>query len=61
MSKKDNVEGEGFVIKDKRSSQISEDDASSLDEQTSKDKEVSADEEKVEIEMIGNVDIVNKQ
>ena len=31
MDEKDKVEGEGFVIKDKRSSQISEDDASFLD------------------------------
>ena len=39
MSKKDNLEGEGFVIKDKRSSQISEDDATSLDNQEKKGQE----------------------
>jgi len=39
MSKKENVEGEGFVIKDKRSSQISEDDATFQDEQETKDQE----------------------
>ena len=39
MSEKDNVEGEGFVIKDKRSSQISEDDAIFLDDQESKDSQ----------------------
>ena len=37
MSEKEKVEGEGFVIKDKRSSQISEDDASFLDDQKAKD------------------------
>ena len=39
MSEKKNVEGEGFVIKDKRSSQISEDDAAFLDDQGIKDQE----------------------
>ena len=39
MSEKDNVEGEGFVIKDKRSSQISEDDATFLDDREAKDQE----------------------
>ena len=39
MGKKENVEGEGFVIKDKRSSQISEDDASFLDDQEVKDSQ----------------------
>jgi len=39
MSERDNVEGEGFVIKDKRSSQISEDDASFLDDQEVKDSQ----------------------
>jgi len=39
MSEKENVEGEGFVIKDKRSSQISEDDATFQDEQETKDQE----------------------
>jgi len=33
MSEKETVEGEGFVIKDKRSSQISDDDSTFLDEQ----------------------------
>lgn len=37
MSEKDNLEGEGFVIKDKRSSQLSEDDAIFLDDQELKD------------------------
>jgi len=39
MSEQENVEGEGFVIKDKRSSQISEDDATFQDEQETKDQE----------------------
>ena len=39
MSKKEPVEGEGFVIKDKRSSQISEDAATFLDDQETKDQE----------------------
>ena len=39
MNEKDKVEGEGFVIKDKRSSQISEDDASFLDDQEAKDSQ----------------------
>ena len=39
MSERDNVEGEGFVIKDKRSSQISEDDANFLDDQEVKDSQ----------------------
>ena len=39
MSKKEPVEGEGFVIKDKRSSQISEDDATVLDDQETKGQE----------------------
>ena len=39
MSEKNGVEGEGFVIKDKRSSQISEDDASLLDDQEAKDSQ----------------------
>ena len=39
MNKKDNLEGEGFVIKDKRSSQISEDDATSIDNQEKKGRE----------------------
>ena len=43
MSEKENVEGEGFVIKDKRSSQISEDDATLQDEQETKDQEKQTD------------------
>ena len=43
MSEKENVEGEGFVIKDKRSSQISEDDATFQDEQETKDQEKQTD------------------
>ena len=39
MSEQENVEGEGFIIKDKRSSQISEDDATFQDEQETKDQE----------------------
>ena len=39
MSEKDNLEGEGFVIKDKRSSQISEDDANFLDDQAAKNSQ----------------------
>ena len=39
MSKKEPVEGEGFVIKDKRSSQISEDAATFLDGQETKGQE----------------------
>ena len=39
MSEKEKVEGEGFVIKDKRSSQISEDDASFLEDQEAKDSQ----------------------
>jgi len=39
MSEKENVEGEGFVIKDKRSSQISEDNAAFLDDQETKNQE----------------------
>jgi len=46
MSEKENVEGEGFVIKDKRSSQISEDDATFQDEQETKDQEKKADSSK---------------
>ena len=46
MSEKENVEGEGFVIKDKRSSQISEDDATFQDEQETKDQEKQADSSK---------------
>ena len=39
MSKKEPVEGEGLVIKDKRSSQISEDAATFLDDQETKGQE----------------------
>ena len=43
MSEKENVEGEGFVIKDKRSSQISEDDATFQDKQETRDQEKQTD------------------
>jgi len=43
MSEKEKVEGEGFVIKDKRSSQISEDDATFKDGQETKDQEKQTD------------------
>ena len=43
MGEKKNVEGEGFVIKDKRSSQISEEDAVFLDDQGIKDQEEQTD------------------
>ena len=46
MSEKENIEGEGFVIKDKRSSQISEDDATFQDEQETKDQEKQTDSSK---------------
>ena len=46
MSEKENVEGEGFIIKDKRSSQISEDDATFQDEQETKDQEKQTDSSK---------------
>ena len=46
MSEKENVEGEGFVIKDKRSSQISEDDATFQDKQETKDQEKQTDSSK---------------
>ena len=46
MSKKEPVEGEGFVIKDKRSSQISEDDATFLDDRETKDQEEQTDSSK---------------
>ena len=46
MSKKEPVEGEGFVIKDKRSSQISEDDATFLDAQETKGQEEQTDSSK---------------
>ena len=43
MSEKENVEGEGFVIKDNRSSQISEDNAAFLDDEETKDQEKQTD------------------
>ena len=43
MIEKENVEGEGFVIKDNRSSQISEDNAAFLDDQETKDQEKQTD------------------
>ena len=46
MSKKEPVEGEGFVIKDKRSSQISEDDATFLEDQETKGQEEQTDPSK---------------
>ena len=46
MSKKEPVEGEGFVIKDKRSSQISEDAATFLNDQETKDQEEQTDSSK---------------
>ena len=46
MSKKEPVEGEGFVIKDKRSSQISEDAATSLDDQETQGQEKQTDSSK---------------
>ena len=46
MNKKEPVEGEGFVIKDKRSSQISEDDATFLDDQETKGQEEQTDSSK---------------
>ena len=46
MSKKEPVEGEGFIIKDKRSSQISEDAATFLDDQETKGQEEQTDPSK---------------
>ena len=43
MSEKENVEGEGFVIKDNRSSQISEDNAAFLDDQEAKNQKKQTD------------------
>lgn len=46
MSEEENVEGEGFVIKDKRSSQLSEDEAASADAQEDgKPEELSPEEQ----------------
>jgi len=46
MTEKESLEGEGFVIKDKRSSQISEDDATNID--TIEDQKNSSDEKEAE-------------
>ena len=46
MSKKEPVEGEGFVIKDKRSSQISEDAATFLNDQETEGQEEQTDSSK---------------
>ena len=46
MSKKEEIESESFVIKDKRSSQISEDAATFLDDQETKDQEEQTDSSK---------------
>ena len=46
MSEKESLEGEGFIIKDKRSSQISEDDATNLD--TLEDQKNSSNEKEAE-------------
>ena len=43
MNPKEPVEGEGFVIKDNRSSQISEDNAAFLDDQETKNQEKQTD------------------
>jgi len=42
MTEKESLEGDGFIIKDKRSSQISEDDATNID--TIEDQKNSSDE-----------------
>jgi hypothetical protein len=46
MSEKESLEGEGFIIKDKRSSQISEDDATNID--TMEEQKNSPDEKEAE-------------
>ena len=46
MTEKESLEGEGFIIKDKRSSQISEDDATNLD--TLEDQKNSSNEKEAE-------------
>ena len=46
MSEKESLEGEGFIIKDKRSSQISEDDATNLD--TLEEQKNSSNEKEAE-------------
>ena len=43
MSGKEETEGEGFIIQDKRSSQLSEDEAVSVDEQEAKKPEEKAE------------------
>jgi hypothetical protein len=46
MTEKENLEGEGFIIKDKRSSQISEDDATNID--TLEEQKNPSDEKEAE-------------
>ena len=46
MSEKESLEGEGFIIKDKRSSQISEDDAINID--TQEEQKISSNEKEAE-------------
>ena len=46
MTEKESLEGEGFIIKDKRSSQISEDDATNID--TLEEQKNSSDEKEAE-------------
>ena len=46
MTEKESLEGEGFIIKDKRSSQISEDDATNLD--TLEEQKNSSNEKETE-------------
>ena len=46
MTEKESLEGEGFIIKDKRSSQISEDDATNLD--TLEEQKNSSNEKEAE-------------
>jgi len=46
MTEKENLEGEGFIIKDKRSSQISEDDTTNLD--TLEEQKNSSNEKEAE-------------
>ena len=46
MTEKESLEGEGFIIKDKRSSQISEDDATNID--TLEEQKNSSNEKEAE-------------
>jgi hypothetical protein len=46
MTEKESLEGEGFIIKDKRSSQISEDDAINID--TQEEQKISSNEKEAE-------------